>query len=168
MSIAINNIQKESRHSQNDVYAVTAVYYKPDWDYPVDFFYNPRGWKISGMARNGAHNHRSLFSFRYLLSLCFGNLTLTVISITSGETFPHCNWPRYQHKLLVSSITPFVMSEVTGDVSGSKFFDPHQVGLIFCCWPGSGQPSLVCIWVWKIPPNLFNFFLSWSKKSHWV
>jgi len=38
----------------------------------------------------------------------------------------------------------------TSDWSRSKVFDPGQVGSIFVARGGAGQPSLVCIWIWKI------------------
>jgi len=54
--------------------------------------------------------------------------------------------------------------------SGSKNFDPGWVGSIFC---GSGQPSMVWVWVWKISTKnvkFFNFFPFGSKNisSGWV
>jgi len=55
------------------------------------------------------------------------------------------------------------------DGSSSEIFDPGQVRSIFCCsgWVGSGQPSLVWFWIWKISPKntrFFNFFPSGQKK----
>jgi len=43
------------------------------------------------------------------------------------------------------------------------------VGSIFCCsgWVGTGQQSLLWVWVWKISPKnhkIFNFFLRFGSK----
>jgi len=60
--------------------------------------------------------------------------------------------------------------KVICDRSGSKIFDPAQVRSIFCGLGqvGSGQPSMVWVWVAKISPkniNFFNFFSLRSKKN---
>jgi len=48
----------------------------------------------------------------------------------------------------------------TSDGSGSKFFDPCQVGSIFCGsgWVGTGQPFMVWIRIWKISAQNIKFF----------
>jgi len=32
-------------------------------------------------------------------------------------------------------------------------------------WPGSDQPSMVCVWVWKISPKNVKFFPFGSKST---
>jgi len=51
------------------------------------------------------------------------------------------------------------------DGFGSKMFDTGRVGSILCCsdWVGSGQTSLVWVWIWKISPKNPNFFPSNKK-----
>jgi len=61
----------------------------------------------------------------------------------------------------------------SSDGYGSKIFDPGWFGSNFCCsgWVGSGQPSLIWVWIWKISPKnikFFNFLPIGSKKCHWV
>jgi len=59
---------------------------------------------------------------------------------------------------------------ICSDGSRSKNFELGRVGSIFwCSGPvGSGQPSLVWVWIWQISPKnhiFFNFFPFGYKKS---
>jgi len=50
------------------------------------------------------------------------------------------------------------------DGPGSKIFDQGRVNFL---WLGLGQPFMVWVWIWKIPPKnvkFFNFFPIGSKK----
>jgi len=72
------------------------------------------------------------------------------------------------HKRIISSLTQ-CQSMFVSDGSRSKFFDPGQVGSIFCGsgWVGLGQPFMVWVWIWKISPKnvkFFNFFPFVAKK----
>jgi len=52
------------------------------------------------------------------------------------------------------------------DGSGSKFFDPGWVNFLWLGlgWVRSGQPSMIWVWVWKIPPKNIKFF---KKNLFW-
>jgi len=58
-------------------------------------------------------------------------------------------------------------TQAISDRSGSKYFEPGKSGQFFVAWVGSGQSSLV--WVWLISPKNFSIFFPFrSKKSQWV